>query len=94
MSFLLFTLIPGVASFFLMKKQKDALPEGKIDETPLSGNLFWYVLILNFVAPFLAQMIFYYGWKNRLPIKAKKANSLGWIAIIIWFGGFYLLAMR
>ncbi|QQS59279.1 hypothetical protein IPN35_00085 [Candidatus Peregrinibacteria bacterium] len=77
-------LIPGIAAFFLMKKEKKALPEGKTDETPLEAPLFWYVLILNFLAPIIASSVFYYGWKKRLPKKAKTANNLGWLSILFW----------
>lgn len=84
MNFLIFTIIPGIISFFLMRKEKSAVPEGQTDETPLSGNMFWYVLVLCLLAPLIAQTIFYYGWKKRLPQKAKKANRLGWLAILVW----------
>lgn len=91
MNFLLFTLIPGVISFFIMRKEKSIVAEGQIDESPLSGNTLWYVLILCLLSPLIAQMIFYYGWKKRLPKKAKKANNLGWLAVLIWIGGLFLL---
>lgn len=84
MNFLIFTLIPGIVSFFVMRKEKSAVPEGQVDESPLSGNVFWYVLVLCLLAPLIAQAIFYYGWKKRLPKKSKKANSLGWLAILVW----------
>lgn len=84
MHFLIFMLIPGITAFFFMKKEKNALPEEKTDETPLKGHLFWYVLILNFLAPIVASSIFYYGWKKRLPKKAKTANNLGWLSILFW----------
>jgi len=91
MNFLIFTIIPGVVSFFVMRKEKSTVPEGQVDESPLSGNLLWYVIILCLLAPLIAQTIFYYGWKKRLPKKAKKANNLGWLAILVWIGGYFLL---
>ncbi len=84
MHFLIFMLIPGIATLFLMKEEKNALPDGKTDETPLKGHLFGYVLILSLLVPVIASSIFYYGWKKRLPKKAKTANNLGWLSIIIW----------
>lgn len=87
MNFSIFTIIPGIFSFFVMRKEKATIPEGQVDESPLSGNMLWYVFILCLLSPFIAQMIFYYGWKKRLPKKAKKANNLGWLAILIWIAG-------
>ncbi len=87
MNFLIFTIIPGIISFFVMRKEKSLVPEGQVDESPLSGNVLWYVFILCLLAPLIAQTVFYYGWKKRLPKKAKKANNLGWLAILIWIGG-------
>jgi hypothetical protein len=85
MSFWIFVLIPGIFSIFLMRKEKAAVPQGQVDETPLTGNLFWYVFVLCLLAPLIAQTVFYYGWKKRLPTKARKANSLGWLALLIDF---------
>jgi hypothetical protein len=87
MNLLISTIIPGIISFFLMRKEKSAVPEGQVDESPLSGSVLWYVFILCLLAPLIAQTIFYYGWKKRLPKKAKKANNLGWLAILLWIGG-------
>lgn len=87
MNLLIFTIIPGIVSFFLMRKEKSVVPKGQVDQSPLSGNVLWYVFILCLLAPFIAQTIFYYGWKKQLPQKAKKANNLGWLAILIWIGG-------
>jgi len=42
---------------------------------------------LCLLAPLISQTIFYYGWKKQLPKKAKKANNLGWLAILLWIGG-------
>ena len=91
MIFLIFTVIPGIISVFVMRKERSAVPEGQVDESPLSGRTFWYVLTLCLLIPLIGQTIFYYGWKGRLPKKAKKANSLGWITILIWIVAITLL---
>lgn len=85
MRFLIFTVVPGIISFFVMRNEKSTLSKEEVDESPLSGKVLWYVFILCLLIPLIAQTIFYYGWKNRLPQKAKKANILGWLAILIWF---------
>jgi hypothetical protein len=84
----IFIVLISIIAFFLMRKEKSAVPEGQIDESPLNGKLLWYVFILCLLSPIIAQAIFYYGWKKRLPKKAQKANDLGWIAILIWIGGY------
>ncbi len=91
MNFWIFIIIPGIVSFFVMRKEKSTVAEGQVDESPLSGNVLWYVFILCLLSPLIAQTIFYYGWKKRLPKKAKKANNLGWLAILILIGGYFLL---
>jgi hypothetical protein len=87
MNLLIIPIIVGIIAFFVMRNEKSTLPEGQIDESPLIGNKFWYVFILCLLSPLIAQTIFYYGWKKRLPKKAKQANNLGWLAFLIWMGG-------
>ena len=84
MNFLIFTLIPGVFSFFYMRKMKKAMIEGQVDQSKLEGNDFWIVLVLNLLAPLIASAIFYYGWRKQLPKKASTANKLGFLAIGVW----------
>lgn len=84
MNFLIFTLIPGVFSFFYMRKMKKTLVEGQVDESKLQGNELWIVLVLNLLAPLIASTIFYYGWKKQLPKKASTANKFGFLAFAVW----------
>lgn len=92
MNFLLLTLIPGVITFFVMKKEKEKVGEGQIDNSPLTGKLLLYVIILTLFGLIFAQAVFYYGWKKQLPEKAKRANNIGWliylgiIAVVIFLG--------
>ena len=78
-------VISGIISFYLMKKIRDTIVENQIDETGLKGKNFLFVFILCMFAPFVSSTIFYYGWKKMLPKKAKQANTIGWISIIIVF---------
>lgn len=52
-----------------------------------------YILVLSVLAPVIAPAIFYYGWKARLPNKARRANKLGWISFAIALVGFVLLGV-
>jgi len=84
MNFLIFTLIPGVFSFFYMRKMKKTMVEGQVDESKLEGDEFYIVLLLNMLAPLIASTIFYYGWRKQLPQKASTSNKLGFLSFGIW----------
>jgi hypothetical protein len=66
-----------------MKQEKESLVKGQTTDAKLSGNLYWYVFVLSLLAPIVASSVFYYGWKKTMPIKAKNANNVGWLAILV-----------
>jgi hypothetical protein len=43
----------------------------------------WVIFVLCFFNPIILGVIFYYGWKKRLPQQAKAANWLSIIAFVI-----------
>lgn len=70
-----------VIVFEVVTKRK--LASDQVSQDPLSGKeklLAWILCIFN---PILAGAILYYGWKKRLPVKAKQANSISWKAFIL-----------
>jgi hypothetical protein len=76
-----------VIIFEITTKRK--LERGQISQEPLSVGekvLTWICCLFN---PIIAGAILYYGWRNRLPTKAKSANRISWLAflILIIFGG-------
>ena len=80
----------------LMKAQISEGPEWKrriLSEEPLTANekiLTWICCIFN---PIIAGAILYYGWRKRLPTKAKQANRISWVAFLIdsiFFGSWYI----
>lgn len=79
-------LLSIVFSSILMYKMRSSIKEGEVDDSPLAGSLLLQVILCIVFAPVLAQILFYYGWKKRLPNKAKRANDIGWIAILIYIG--------
>ncbi len=84
MSFIFFIGI-FIGTIILEIYTKNKLASGQISEDPLSSGekiLVWIFCIFN---PFLAGAILYYGWKNRLPTKAKVANRISWIALGLSF---------
>lgn len=95
-SILWFTaLIIGI--WFMLSKKKGIIAEQPSQE-PLSGKEKLLVFILCLVNPILIGAIFYYGWKMKLPKKAKTANLLSFAAfavfLIIYFGQGYLLVKK
>lgn len=87
MIFILFGIF--IATIILEIYTKSKLSPGQISSDPLTIGekiLIWVFCVLN---PFLAGAILYYGWKNRLPVKAKAANRISWIS----FGIFFILGL-
>jgi MFS-type transporter involved in bile tolerance (Atg22 family) len=83
-------LVSFIASFILMNNVKVKVPEGQQDQSPLTSQERNYVLLMTIFSPILSSSVFYYGWKKKLPVKAKAANNWGWlgffISILIWVG--------
>lgn len=55
----------------------------------LTGNEKIYVWLLCLLSPILAGAIFYYGWKKVAPQKAKSANRISIVALLILVVVFY-----
>ena len=77
-------LISIIGSFSVMKKSKSKLEPEQISQDPLTDDENKKVYIFAILNPIWAGIIFYFGWKNKLPIKAKKANRITFIAFGIW----------
>ena len=77
-------LISIIGSFTMMKKAKSELEPEQISQDSLTDDENKKVYILAILNPIWAGLIFYFGWKNRLPIKAKKANRISFVAFGIW----------
>ena len=67
--------------FEIVTKRK--IEKDQISEEPLLKNekiLTWVFCLFN---PILGGAILYYGWRKKLPAKAKAANRISWIAFLI-----------
>jgi len=53
------------------------LAPGEVSQSPLSTSEKIIVWLLCIVNPVFAVIVFYYGWRKRLPAKAKESNKLG-----------------
>ena len=73
-------LISIIGSFTSMKKAKSKLEPEQISQDPLTDDENKKVYIFAILNPIWAGIIFYFGWKKKLPIKAKKANRITFIA--------------
>ena len=85
MQFIVF-LVVLIVTTILMIKAKSQLVENTTSNEPLSRKeklIIWILCIFN---PILAGAILYYGWKKRLPKKAKQANSISLWAFFIVVG--------
>ena len=49
----------------------------------LTGGEKLYIWIASLLNPIFSGAVFYYGWKNLLPRKAKQANSISLWAFLI-----------
>lgn len=54
-----------------------------IYDSPLSSNEKLVVSITCFLNPVIAGIVYYYGWKKQLPTKAKQANTISFLALLV-----------
>lgn len=80
-----------VCSSILMYKVRTSVKDGEQDVSPLTGLLLLEVAVCTFFVPFIAQALFYYGWKKKLPNKAKRANDIAWSTLLLLFAAAYFL---
>jgi len=78
-----------IGSIVLMKKVKSKVPPDQISQESLIKNEKLLIWSLCFFNPLIAGAIFYYGWRKRLPVKAKQANTISFAAfglfLVLWF---------
>lgn len=86
-----------VALIFVWRSRANLVP-GTIVFGPLTDGEKLYVWILSLLSPILAGAIFYYGWKKVAPEKAKSANRISIIAllilIVVFYGMIYLFGFN
>ncbi len=75
-----FIVIAAVIIFEIVTKRKLKV---QISEEPLTTGEKVWIWIFCIINPILAGAILYYGWKKRLPNKAKSANRISWYAVLI-----------
>lgn|SRR3989338_6423254 len=70
------------------------LAPGEVSQSPLSTSEKIIVWLLCIVNPVFAVIVFYYGWRKRLPAKAKESNRIAFIVffseVVVGLGLYYL----
>lgn len=94
----LILLLVFILVIFLMIKRRKLVQDGQVDVNPLTRKEKISIWILSFLNPVIAGAIFYYGWKEKLPIKAKQANQISlwvfFILILFSIGLFVLIGLN
>src|SRR5665811_1604754 len=76
-------IVVVVIAWRLMIRERSKIFKGQVSNESLTTREKYAVSLLSFISPILCQAIFYYGWKKRLPLKARSANKIGWIALAL-----------
>ncbi len=72
-----------IISTYLMIIKAKKIPDGQMSDEPLTLLEGLIISILCFFNPYVSGVIFYYGWKKKLPRKAKQANRISIIAFFV-----------
>lgn len=80
MFYFLIGIFVATIIFEIVTKKKVAF--GQVSNDSLTGGEMALTWVFCFFNPFMAGAILYYGWRNRLPTKAKSANRISWMAFV------------
>lgn len=81
----------SVAAVYFAIKTKARVPENQISQEPLIGKEKMIIWLYSFLDPFVAGAIFYHWWRKKLPVKAKQANKISWLAALILIVLYWLM---
>lgn len=84
-------LIVFVSSFMFMRKVKSQVVDGQVINDSLTKKEKIIVWIASLLQPIIAGAVFYYGWKKKLPAKAKQANNISLIVFLLWLVAFGII---
>ena len=82
-------MIGAVVALIFVWRSRAHFASGVAVTDPLTGSERLYVWLLSLLSPVLAGAIFYYGWKKVAPQKAKSANRISIVALVILAVVFY-----
>ncbi len=71
-------------SIILMIEAKKKIPPGQVSQQSLTGKEKIKIWILSFCNPIWAGIILYFGWRKKLPNKAKRVKIIFVISLCIW----------
>jgi ankyrin repeat protein len=78
MSGLIWLIVVGT-SIWLLNTRKSMVAAGELSELPLTRTEKAWTWVLCFLNPLITGGILYYGWRKKLPVKAKQANRISFM---------------
>src|SRR4030067_3149488 len=69
-----------VVTIWLMLDRRSRVKDGQTVDESLTTNEKILVWVLCLFDPIISGAIFYFGWKKKMPIKAKQANTISFAA--------------
>lgn len=90
----LLNLAALVATLWFMEGKKSKIKDGQTVNDSLTMNEKLLIWVFCFFDPIISGAIFYFGWKKKMPLKAKQANTISFAAfgILIILGIIYVVA--
>lgn len=79
---ILLWLIGLIITVTVMRRAKSKVPYGIVLQENLTSQEKIIIWITCIVDPILAGAIYYFGWRKVLPLKAKSANLISWLAFV------------
>ena len=83
-----------IVTIWLMLDRRSRVKDGQTVDESLTTNEKILVWVLCLFDPIISGAIFYFGWKKKMPIKAKQANTISFAAfgIVIILAIIYIAA--
>lgn len=73
--------ISFITSLIFSIYYKSKVIEDNSKDSELTSKEKLIVLLTTFLSPVIAGAVYYYGWKKKLPIKARQANKYSWLMV-------------
>ncbi|MBI4427072.1 MAG: hypothetical protein HY569_01120 [Candidatus Magasanikbacteria bacterium] len=79
-----FTVVVAlIGCIFFLKEQKSKVADGQTSVDLFKGKELLLVWIFCLLFPIINGTVLYYGLKKKLPQKAKQANKISWLALVV-----------
>ncbi len=78
-------------SVYLLVKEREKVPAGQSSDESWTIHYKILILIFSIFSPIITGAILYYGLRNKSPKKAKTANHLSFLGLIIFLVLWYFI---